>query len=139
MSNSVPEALIDAVKETFWTMLMAEVEHRAMTLKAEELTFQGISSIVELAGTLTGSLSLHCPESLAIKATSLLLRQEFSRIGPEVEDTVGELLNMIAGATKRRLSQEQNVFDYSLPRCVTGNEHRVSPPLRSPAMAYPSR
>lgn len=133
MNPSVAEALIDAVKETFWTMLMVEVEHRAVSLKAEEPSFDGVSSIVEVSGELTGALSLHCPEPLALKATSVLLRQDFSEVRPEVEDTMGELLNMIAGATKRRLSQEQSVFDISLPRCITGSAHRLTPPVRWPA------
>jgi chemotaxis protein CheX len=119
--------LIFDVKEIFGTMVgLEELMH--LPIQIEPVTnFQNcISSLVGLAGTYNGLVSLHMPGSLAIKATSCMLGMEVTEANDDVNDAMGEITNMIAGSFKQHLSKSGLDVHLSTPSVVHGREYAIS-------------
>lgn len=133
MRLHLANALARAVKETFQVMLSTDLEVGEPFLRSEAVTYDGVSAIIGMAGRLAGSISIHCPERVALAVTSKLLGSEVKEPGPEVHDAIGELANVIAGTTKRIMSETVSLFEISIPTVVSGHQHRVTPWVKWPS------
>ena len=52
---------------------------------------------------------------------------EVEEIGPDVEDAVGELANMLGGNIKTILSQNGRDIELSMPTTISGKEYDFQP------------
>lgn len=132
MRERIVQAVIQGVKETFRTMMNLSVEEQTPVLRAEPISFDGVSAIIGMVGKVTGSMSIHCPEPTALKLTAKLLGLEVTSVNTDVKDAVGEIINVIAGVAKRKASEHESVFEISIPTIITGKDHSVSPWVKWP-------
>jgi chemotaxis protein CheX len=85
-----------------------------------------ISSLVGLAGTYNGLVSLHMSSNLALVATSNMLGMKVTEVNNDVNDAMGEISNMIAGSFKQHLTKSGLDIHLSIPSVVYGKEYAIT-------------
>ena len=116
--------LIYDVKEIFSTMVgISDLQY--LPIQVDPVTqFQDcISSMVGLAGTYNGLVSLHMSSDLAVKTASDMLGLEVSEVNGDVNFALGEITNMIAGSFKNHISKGGLDVHLSIPTVIYGKEY----------------
>src|SRR6266536_3658938 len=114
--------VIDATKEIFSTMVMIDIEDCFPLTESVTKFHCSITGMVGLVGTYTGILSIHCPQSLAMKMTSNMLGMDVEDVGEDVNDALGELANMLGGHVKMVLSKGGLDINISIPTVIAGED-----------------
>jgi len=109
---------IVAVTKTLETMVGCKVTRETPQLKKNPQALYPISGIIGLSGVVAGTVVLTMSKELALKSASVMLMDEFTELGPDVFDAVGELTNVIAGNAKAQL--EEYKLSLSLPNVING-------------------
>ena len=102
------------------------LETKALTpylVKKDETLDWDISAIIGIAGEARGLVVLSFPSGLAQELTGILRGAAKTAIDDDVVDTVGEVVNIIAGNAKKGLEQFRLLI--SLPSIVQGPRHQV--------------
>lgn len=121
------QQLIRDVKEIFETMVgLEDLLHLPVAIDPVTNFTDCISSLVGLAGTFNGLVSLHMPSSLANRATGCMLGMEITEINDDVNDAMGEIANMIAGSFKQHLSKSGLDIHLSTPSVVHGKDYVIT-------------
>ena len=115
-----------ATKSVFETMLDCTLERGQPYMKQGNQPEHEISGIIGYSGRAKGCVVLSLSREVAISATTIMLRQTRTTIDDDVVDTVGELVNMVAGAAKAHL--EDLELRITLPTIITGKSHCVEFP-----------
>ncbi len=111
------EDLHKIVESVFQTMMKASaIPH----MDRPSLTWD-FTSMIHYAGSWSGMVTLECNRPLAVNLAQKFLRNNFRNISTEeVEDTLGELTNMIGGNLKAVLPAGIGI---SVPVIVRNGEH----------------
>jgi chemotaxis protein CheX len=118
--------VISAAKEVFETMVMMDLEdHYPLREPVTKLNCS-ITGMVGLAGIYSGILSIHCPQSLALKITSNMLGMDVDEVGEDVSDALGEIANMLGGHVKQVLSKGGLDLNLSIPTVISGECYTVN-------------
>ncbi len=123
---------LNAVSNTFSTMLNCETRKGEMFLVKTGAKLFPISGVIGLSGKAVGTVVINLSEEVAVKAASVMLMTELTEIDDDVIDAIGEIANMIAGAAKAEL--EEYELSLSLPSVVTGQGHEVRFPSNAKAI-----
>jgi len=118
---------IEAVTGAFDQLF--ELQPRALTpylATKEEILDWDISGIIGIAGEARGLVVLSFPADLAKELTSMLTGTTKTTMDEDVTDTVGEVVNIIAGNAKKGLEEFRLLI--SLPTIVQGPHHQVTWP-----------
>ncbi len=83
-----------------------------------------ISGIIGLAGEVLGVVIISFPKISALKTVSKIIKNETKIFDEYVVDTIGELINIIAGNSKKSLEDIKIVI--SLPSIVKGYNHQLA-------------
>ena len=95
-----------------------------------------VSAIIGIAGEARGAVVLSFSEGLAGILTSRLTGRAIEEIDDDVVDTIGEVVNIVAGNAKQGLEEYRLLI--SLPSIVRGKNHQISWPGKSaPVIAIP--
>ena len=98
--------VIDATKSVFSTMIMMDPSDD-YPLKDPIKRFQcSITGMVGFAGIYSGVISIHCPVALALQITSSMLGMECDEVNEDLNDAIGEIANMLGGASSRCFPRE---------------------------------
>ncbi len=128
-------AFILATRDTFQKMLALQVEAGKPYLLTAEVNMKDISGMIGLSGTIKGAVVIGFPEQAALKTVNKFLGENFTQLGPDVSDAVGELVNIIAGYVKKFI--KENKFGISLPSIARGSKHMVYMPKYAPTIVIP--
>lgn len=129
--------VIDATKEVFSTMVMMDLED-SFPLEESVNTFHcSVSGMVGMAGTYTGILAIHCPQSFALRVTSNMLGMEVDEVGEDVNDALGEIANMLGGHVKMVLSKGGMDINLSIPTVISGEDYTINAMAESDCVAVP--
>lgn len=82
------------------------------------------SGLIGVSGTVRGSIVVSVDQDVAFAAAESFLGARPTTITSEVIDMVGELTNMIAGASKDRMGVPG--ITLGLPTVITGKGHTVT-------------
>ena len=126
---------MNALANTFQTMLDCETHRGELELKGHSTPLFDVSGIIGLSGNCVGMVVLSLSRQVALKATSVMLMTEATEIDDDVIDAVGELANMVAGGAKTELDQLD--LSVSLPSVVTGEDHEVRFPSNVTPICIP--
>ena len=88
-----------------------------------------VSAIIGIAGEARGAVVISFTEILAALLTSRLINKPISDINDDVIDTIGEVVNIIAGNAKRGLEEYRLMI--SLPSIIKGRNHQIAWPVRN--------
>ena len=117
---SISEQIYGTVPNVFDIMLGAAAD---FTEDTSPLPAERVSSTIGIAGAaVNGAVYLHLPEALAQSVAQTILKSAAGQsVGdPEVNDVVGELCNMIAGAIKSALCDADRICAVSTPSVIRG-------------------
>ena len=118
--------VIEATKEVFTTMVMMELEDHYPLREPVTRFHCSISGMVGLAGMYSGILSIHCPQTLALRITSNMLGMDVEEIGEDACDALGEIANMLGGHVKQVFSKGGLGLNLSIPTVITGEDYCVN-------------
>jgi len=117
-----PRGLDASVKEVFGTVLGWECQLDPELKLREEET---VTAVVGLGGALSGACILRSSEAAARKMVAQMTGMEFAEIDETVQDGIGELCNMLAGAWKGRLPELAARCGLSCPTVITGRAYNL--------------
>lgn len=66
-----------------------------------------------------------------------MFNEKKSEIDEEVKDAVGELTNMISGASRRALERIGHHFQGAIPSIISGHSHEVRHVTKGPILSIP--
>ncbi|MDR1494377.1 MAG: chemotaxis protein CheX [Planctomycetaceae bacterium] len=128
--------VISSLEETFDTMLNCKIARVGLSLMENNTALYPVSGIIGINGkTAVGTVVLTMAESVALRAASTLLMTDMSDLNEDVMDAVGELTNMVAGATKARLGQYN--LSMGLPSVFYGTQCHIHFPANAHPIAIP--
>jgi chemotaxis protein CheX len=108
-----------ATREVFEMMLGCQLEEAQPELAA----FCDTTSIVGLAGKLSGTLTVSCGAKSATLMASKMLAKEALDGSREVSDALGEVCNMVAGNFKNKIPGLDDGCMLSVPIVITGKNY----------------
>lgn len=118
---------IRAVNNTMETMLGKAPVRNAPKIKEHMIAQGDISGIIGFAGEFVqGSVALSFSTEAALKIYRTMMGEIFHKINHEVEDTVGELINIVAGGAKTEFENNGLSFRISIPTVVVGRQHTIA-------------
>jgi chemotaxis protein CheX len=82
-----------------------------------------VTSMVGLAGSLCGLLTLRCSSRSAALMTTKMLGVDGAGAKAQMEDAVGEVCNMVAGNFKNKISGIGDGCKLSVPTVITGSNY----------------
>lgn len=128
MIDDLEDLLRAAVVEVFQTMigLQVQAEPPNSPLHNDGATIAGAVGFI---GRLTGVVYIYAPVEFAGRLTEKLLGLGSNEIDGEemVNDSMGELANMIVGHLKSRLSDRGNSCVMTIPSIVRGTNFQIEP------------
>ena len=101
-------------------MLGSEIEQVPAPEAERSTPFDGVLSLIGLAGALIGNGALVCSDAAACDLSSRMLYSQFSQVDEEVLDAVGEITNMIIGGFKNLLEARVGRLQMSIPSVICG-------------------
>jgi len=121
---------VEGVMTTLTTMASLESSVKGI-VQVQEDTFSGdVSAVMGITGKEgEGFVGISFGTDLANVVVSKILGLEASELEPsDINDGVGELINMIAGSAKNTLLGTPYEFQIALPNVITGSGHQVGFP-----------
>ena len=128
--NSVPEdarqvwapILELSAREVFKLMVGAELSSNLEPLQGENLS---VTSMVGLAGSICGLLTLRCTNGSANLMASKMLGLGPGDLGDTTIDAVGEVCNMVAGNFKDKIAGMGDGCQLSVPTVIVGEDYSL--------------
>ncbi len=119
--------LISDIREVFSTMVgMEDLLHLPTLIDPMTHFEECVTAMIGLAGSYSGMVNVHTPQSLALRITSSMLGMDIEELNEDVSDALGEIANMIAGSFKQHLTRRGAETRISTPSVVTGSNYDVS-------------
>jgi len=123
---------IDNTVNVLKTMASLEPTFREVWFSKEFKIFGDISGIIGLSGNSEGTVAVTFYWPLARKIIAQMMKVEEDMVNAEyIHDGVGEIINMISGATKKNFSGTPYYFELSIPTVVVGSGHQLGHPEAS--------
>ncbi|PLX69146.1 MAG: chemotaxis protein CheX [Denitrovibrio sp.] len=97
-------------------------------IKSDQNLHYDVSAVIGIVGDVVGYVSVSLPEDLAMKIASIFLMEEKEEVDTDVGDAIGELINMIAGSTKKLFTDKGKKLSISVPNVITGRGHTIQRP-----------
>jgi len=130
------EPFVLATQNLFLDSFKEEPEpQNAYLLSKDEDHNWGISGIIGIAGDTRGVVVVSFPEETAKEMVGRLVGRKITDLDEDVVDSIGEVVNIIAGNAKKGL--EDYRLSISLPTVITGPAHRISWPAGIPIIGIP--
>jgi len=118
---------------------MASVEPRPGKpyLKKDSLATGDVSGIIGLTGSVTGSMALSFSEKSILKIVSNMLGEELTEVNGDITDAVGEITNMVSGASRKELEAVGLTISAAIPTVISGKGHSIKHVLGGPSLIIP--
>ncbi|MGN6132883.1 MAG: chemotaxis protein CheX [Aureliella sp.] len=123
------EQLVCSTQATFATMCGIQVALDGAARHGCPVNYFDLSGVVGIVGAVRATVAISLPRHLAFHVVETLTGVCPERIDADVIDTVGELANIIAGATKRKLGDgklNDRELALEIPTVIIGQGHRVT-------------
>lgn len=137
---------IASCSEIFDMMLPLKLTERMFDYPLSQEIFDhaisdDVVASIGLTGELSGTVSLYVSIPMALNVAGWMMDQKYEELNSEVYESLGEMINMIAGGLKNRLSSaDQEAFHLSIPIVISGkdkivfhgsNKHQIVIPLET--------
>ncbi|MBN2396965.1 MAG: chemotaxis protein CheX [Deltaproteobacteria bacterium] len=118
---------------------MASVEPRPGKpyLKKDSLATGDVSGIIGLTGSVAGSMALSFSEKAILKIVSNMLGEELTEVNGDITDAVGEITNMVSGASRKELEAVGLTISAAIPTVISGKGHSIKHVLGGPSLIIP--
>jgi chemotaxis protein CheX len=126
MIDQIEDLLKSSVSEVFRTMLKTETRVIPMTPDAMS-DEPHVAGSVGFIGDLTGVIYIYCTAEFARQVTGILLETSGAEIDSEelINDSMGELANVVVGGLKARLTERGHSCVLTIPSIVRGSHFSI--------------
>jgi chemotaxis protein CheX len=136
MSIKYIEPFVIAAQAVFRDFFSEEpVPLKPYLVKREEEKGWELSGIIGIGGDAKGVVVISLSSQTAQRLVSRLVGHMVTNNDADVMDTIGEIINIIAGNAKKGLEQYHLMI--SLPSIVSGQDHQVAWPAGIPIIGIP--
>ena len=126
---------IEAVCNMMETMMGVTPERQGIAIKEDALTTGDISGIIGFADqSITGAVALSFPTETALTIYELMMDETAQGLTSDVQDTVGELANIVAGGAKKAFADLGHQFHISIPSVIIGSNHAIFHKIGTPVV-----
>jgi chemotaxis protein CheX len=123
---------LESVYVLFSTMLGSKARRGAPNLTDGSKRPKEVMALIGLSGPVRGTVALSFPNETSLKMAGKLLMTEITELDETVSDTIAELVNIVAGNAKAKLSEQVGTtLQLTLPTVIRGDEYRVYSPSRA--------
>ncbi|MFH0926220.1 MAG: chemotaxis protein CheX [bacterium] len=127
---------IESVYDLFSTMIQCEVKKGDIGVIKSFPQSLDIIGLIGLSGETRGNVAMSFPISTALALVSRLLGTEIRVVDATVSDGIAEIVNIVAGGAKKRLSLG-TPSNLSLPTIVRGNSFSIDYPSETVWLEVP--
>jgi chemotaxis protein CheX len=120
---SDPKNLDSSVEEVFRLMLGGDCQRDPGPAPIAEP--ESVTAVVGFGGMLSGACVFHSTGSTARKIATSMTGMEFTEVDETVQDGIGELCNMLAGAWKGKVPGLAANCGLSIPTVITGRDYNL--------------
>jgi chemotaxis protein CheX len=106
-------------------------------VKLNDSAYGDVSGIIGMTGDAIGSLALTFSEKCILGVVSNMLGESYTEINKEVMDAVGELTNMISGASRKLMEKDNLKVFAAIPSVIFGKDHSVRHVIRGVSIVIP--
>jgi chemotaxis protein CheX len=118
---SDPKNLDETVDEVF-NMLGIECRRDSGPVNAEP---ESVTAVVGFGGLLSGACLFKSSCAAAMKIAAYMTGMEFEEVDDTVQDGIGEICNMLAGAWKGKVPGLAANCGLSIPTVITGRDYNL--------------
>lgn len=111
-----------SAREVFKLMVGEELTSSSEPMQEQNLS---VTSMVGLAGSVCGLLTLRCTHASANLMASKMLGLELGDFGDTTLDAVGEVCNMVAGNFKDKIAGMGDGCQLSVPTVIVGEDYNL--------------
>jgi chemotaxis protein CheX len=123
---------LESVYSLFSTMLSSKARRGNPGLVDGNKRPQEIMALIGLSGPVRGTAALSFPVETAKSMSSRLLMMEVDEVDESVCDAISELVNIVAGGAKAKLSEQVGAtLELTLPTIIRGDQYRVYSPSKA--------
>ncbi len=123
---------LESVYYVYRTMLSSNARRGAPGLSDGSKRKHEVMALIGLSGAVRGTVALSFPVNSALAVAGRLLSEEMSELDENVSDTISEIVNIVAGNAKAKLSEKAGTtLDLTLPTLIRGDEYRVYSPSKA--------
>jgi len=120
---------IDSTYNLFSTMLKSEAKQTGVSVSRTVNDPGDVTAIIGLSGHIRGTVLLSFPTATALAMSSKLFNSESTGLDDLVLDAVAEMVNIIAGGAKAKLTSDgEEPVKLSLPTVVRGKDYTLGNP-----------
>lgn len=108
-------------------------------MKEGNKSLSDVSGVIGITGINTktkGAMTIAFTQGAIVKIIANMLGETHNSINSEVCDAVGEITNMISGQARKKLSENGQSFEASLPTIIVGKNQEIHH-LRLPSVIIP--
>lgn len=105
--------------------------------KFKDSAYGDVSGIIGMTGDAIGSLALTFSEECIIGIVSRMVGENYSEINKDVTDAVGELTNMISGASRKIMERDNLKVFAAIPSVIHGKDHSVRHVIQGTSIVIP--
>lgn len=132
LEGGITKALNEATDEVFSTMLMMEVKTQESFVKDEKnVSTDLISSLHFFGDKYMGKIAIFSSGGVACHIANAMLGTETAEVNEEIKDGMGEIVNMIAGVAKVKLTDTLGELHLLTPWVIAGRHLTISSPEKS--------
>ncbi len=129
---------IESTYDLFSTMLECKAVRGDIGVGAPKANPRDVMALIGLSGMARGMVTLSFPVETALNMVNRLLSTEISTVDDTVSDAIAEMVNIVAGGAKSKLSgHDRPPIDLSLPTVLRGNSFNVDYPSGSVWLEVP--
>ncbi|MDP6924141.1 MAG: chemotaxis protein CheX [Candidatus Scalindua sp.] len=127
LEGGITTALNEATNEVFSTMLMMEIKTQDSFVKDEKnVSTDLISSLHFFGDQYMGKIAVFSSAAVACNIANSMLGTETTEVNDEIKDGMGELVNMIAGVAKVKLTDTLGDMHLLTPWVIAGRHLSIA-------------
>ena len=127
LEGGITTALNEATNEVFSTMLMMKVKTQDSFVKDEKnVSTDLISSLHFFGDQYMGKIAIFSSAAVACNIANSMLGTETTEVNDEIKDGMGELVNMIAGVAKVKLTDTLGDMHLLTPWVIAGRHLSIA-------------
>ena len=138
MNADFVNPFIESIYDLFHTMLSAKVTRTGIGVSDGQRKPAEVMAIIGFSGMIRGTVGLALPAPTCAAMVQRLLGDLADTSDETASDTIGELVNIVAGAAKAKLSAKvKQTLDLSLPVVFSGDQYEVYSPSQAVWLEVP--
>jgi chemotaxis protein CheX len=131
------DPFIEATINVLGTIAFTKAEAGKPFVKEDNLARGDVSALVELIGDMKATVSASFTEQSILNIVTNMFQEEMTSLDDEVKDAAGEIVNIISGQARQRLSEMGRHLQAAIPIVITGERHTITHITEQNTMAIP--